>query len=89
MQHSNEEKETSAVYDYQADAWNVYSCVPRHMSKLMKIASPYWEEKDGNRVTAAKWRLKGKQVRFAMETVLSEEERELRRQRARRMQSVK
>jgi hypothetical protein len=69
MQYSNEEKETTCVYDYIDNEWNIYSCVPRHMTKLRKIAAPYWEEKDGDRVTAAKWKLKGNQVRFALEIV--------------------
>jgi hypothetical protein len=69
MQYSNEEKETTCVFDYIDNTWNVYSCVPRHMTKLRKIAEPYWEEKDGDRVIAAKWKLKGNQVRFAMSTV--------------------
>jgi hypothetical protein len=69
MQYSAEEKETTCVYDYNSNEWNVYSCVPRHMTKLRRIAEPYWEEKDGDRVSAAKWLLKGNQVRFALEIV--------------------
>lgn len=69
MGYSAEEKETTCLYDYLADEWTVYTCVPRHMTKLRKIAEPIWEEKDGDRVTAAKWRLKGNQVRFSVEIV--------------------
>jgi hypothetical protein len=84
MQYSAEEKETTCVYDYIDNEWNVYSCVPRHMTKLRKIAQPYWEEKDGDRVTAAKWKLKGNQIRFAMESKLTDEQREAKREQARR-----
>ncbi|WP_019913195.1 hypothetical protein [Paenibacillus sp. HW567] len=69
MQYSAEERETTCVYDYIAGTWTVYTCVPTHMTKLRKIAQPIWEEKDGDRVTAAKWLLKSNQVRFAQEMV--------------------
>jgi hypothetical protein len=83
MQYSAEEKETTCVYDYITDSWTVYSCVPRHMTKLRKIADPIWEEKDGERVTAAKWSLNGAQVRFAQEIVtkLTDEQKEEQRAR--------
>lgn len=83
MAYSNEEQETVCVYDKIDDLWDVYTCVPRHMTKLRKIAEPYWEEKNGGRVTAAKWKLKGNQVRFAMDSVakMSKEQREASRQR--------
>jgi hypothetical protein len=81
--YSAEEKETVCVYDYIEDSWDVYTCVQRHMTKLRKIAEPYWEEKVGNRVTAAKWKLKGNQVRFAVEIVskMTPEQKEASRER--------
>ncbi|PYI54494.1 hypothetical protein [Paenibacillus flagellatus] len=83
MQYSAEEKETTCVYDYIDDQWTVYSCVPRHITKLRKIAEPCWEEKNGDRVTAAKWKLRGNQVRFAVEIVskMTPEQREASRSR--------
>ncbi|MNK84427.1 hypothetical protein D3C87_1042750 [compost metagenome] len=69
MQYSAEERETTCVYDYIKGTWTIYTCVPTHMTKLRKIAEPIWEEKDDDRVTAAKWVLKSNQVRFAQETV--------------------
>lgn len=69
MHYTSEEKETICVFDYIDGTWDVYSCVPRHMTKLRKIAEPYWQEKHGDRVTAARWKLKGNQVRFAAEIV--------------------
>ncbi|MEC0266699.1 hypothetical protein [Paenibacillus anseongense] len=84
MQYSSEEKETTCVYDYIDNEWNIYSCISRHMTKLYKIGDPYWEEKDGDRVTAAKWKLKANQIRFAMETKLTDEQRKAKREHARR-----
>ncbi|KRE70764.1 hypothetical protein [Paenibacillus sp. Soil750] len=84
MQYSAEEKETTCVYDYIDNNWIVYSCVPKHMTKLRKIAQPFWEEKDGDRVSAAKWRLNGNQIRFVMETKLTDEQRVAKREQARR-----
>jgi len=78
VSYSADEKETVCVFDYVANEWNVYSCVPRHMTKLRRIAEPYWEEKNDNRVTAGKWKLKGNQVRFAVEIIssLTDEQKE-------------
>lgn len=45
MIHPNEVKETTCVYDYIDDEWTVYSCVPKHITKLNKFATPYWIEK--------------------------------------------
>jgi hypothetical protein len=83
--YSAEEKETVCVYDYIEDLWDVYTCVQRHMTKLRKIAEPYWEEKVGDRVTAAKWKLKGNQLRFAASVVMTEEQKKAARERGRRL----
>ncbi|MED4754611.1 hypothetical protein [Brevibacillus choshinensis] len=87
MNYTNEEKETVCVFDYIDGVWDVYSCVPRHMTKLRKIAEPYWEEKHGDRVTAAKWKLKGNQVRFAVEIVskMTPEQKEASRSRMKQL----
>jgi thiamine pyrophosphokinase len=69
--YTNEEKESTCVYDYIDDEWNIYSCVPKHITKLRKTAGvPYWVEETMNdngetRIVAAKWKVKGNQVRFA------------------------
>ncbi|CAM4407879.1 hypothetical protein FHS16_001757 [Paenibacillus endophyticus] len=83
MAHPNEEKETTANYDYIDDTWNVYTCVPKHITKLNKISTPYWTEIEDGRIIAGKWRLKGSQVRFATENVtkMSDERKEASRQR--------
>lgn len=83
MAYTNEERETVCVYDYIDNVWDVYACVQKHMTKLNRIAEPYWVEKQDGKITAAKWKLKGSQVRFAMESVskMTDEQREASRQR--------
>ncbi|MGO4548056.1 hypothetical protein AB4Z29_24985 [Paenibacillus sp. 2TAB23] len=83
MAYVNEEQESVAVFDKISNCWDVYSCVQKQVTKLYKIATPYWEEKADGRVIAAKWKLNGNQVRFAMESVakMSEEQKEASRQR--------
>ncbi|MED5015955.1 hypothetical protein P9847_01405 [Paenibacillus chibensis] len=83
MTYTSEERETICRYDHVDNNWDVYSCVQKHMTKLNKIAKPYWEEKEGDRVTAAKWKLNGSQVRFAMERQISDEQRAAMAERAR------
>lgn len=70
--YSSEEKETTCVYDYVADEWLVYSCVPKHITKLRKVAGePFWKEETTGTtgktlLIAGKWKLTGKQIRFAL-----------------------
>jgi hypothetical protein len=64
--YTNEEKETTCVNDYIDDEWNVYSCVPKHITKLIRtFGEPYWTESQNGRIVAAKWKGEGNQVRFA------------------------
>lgn len=70
MAYTNDEKETSCTYDYMTKEWNVYTCVPTHLTKLGKIAEPYWKEEELDthgkpRIIAGKWKLGKSQVRFA------------------------
>lgn len=83
MAYTSEERETVCTYDNVSGAWTVYTSVQKHITKLNKIAKPYWEEKEGDRVTAAKWKLNGNQVRFAMERQISDEQRAAMAERAR------
>ncbi|MNW38886.1 hypothetical protein D3C74_159640 [compost metagenome] len=87
--YSSEERETTAVFDYVSNTWSIYTCVPRHMTKLRKIAEPIWEEITGGKVTAAKWNLKGNQVIFANERVskMSPEKKEAARLRMKERQA--
>lgn len=70
MGYTREEFETTCVYDYMEKEWIVYTTVPTHITKLCKIAEPFWKETEpdsnGNpRIIAGKWKLKTPQVRFA------------------------
>jgi hypothetical protein len=70
MNYPNDEKETTCVYDYLSKEWTVYTCVPSHITRLRKIAEPYWKEEakseNGSmRIVAGKWKLRKSQVRFA------------------------
>lgn len=78
--YTAEEKETICLFDFISNTWEVYSCVPRHMTRIRKIADPFWEEKTDGKVTAAKWKLSSSQVRFATERVtkMSDEQKEAR-----------
>lgn len=87
--YTSEERETTAVFDYLSNTWLIYTCVPRHMTKLRKIAEPIWEEVIEGKVTAAKWELKGSQVIFANERVskMSPEQKEAARLRMKELQA--
>ena len=70
MGYSRDEMETTCSYDYLTKTWTVYTTVPTHITKLLKIADPYWKEEEpdvhGNpRIIAGKWKLSRSQVRFA------------------------
>jgi hypothetical protein len=69
MAYTRDEMETTCNYDHVTKLWTVYTCVPTHITKLLKIADPYWKEegdgKHGPRIIAGKWHLKKSQVRFA------------------------
>lgn len=81
--YSLEEQETTALFNPADGKWEVYSCVRKHMTKLLKIAGePYWKEEEPRstgelRIIAGKWKLSEKQLRFVSERQplqLSEEE---------------
>lgn len=69
MAYSRDEMETSCNYDYLTKTWIVYTSVPTHITKLLKMAEPFWKEeedgKNGKRIIAGKWKLGKSQVRFA------------------------
>jgi len=69
MSYSRDEMETTCNYDHLTKLWTVYTSVPTHITKLLKMAEPYWKEegegKHGKRIIAGIWKLKKSQVRFA------------------------
>lgn len=83
MGYADYEKETSCVFDYKSGEWLVYSNVPTHMTRLLKVAGePHWKEEELDtygqpRMIAGKWTLTSKQVRFAATPApMSEEQRQ-------------
>lgn len=79
-----DEQETTATFDPIDGQWTVYSCIRKHITKLLKIAGePYWKEEESAnngdmRIIAGKWKLSEKQLKFAAERSpmqLSDEER--------------
>jgi len=79
MGYTRSEMETTCVYDHITKTWNVYTSVPTHITKLSKIADPYWKEEEpdvyGNpRMIAGKWQLSKSQVRFAKLMAVKDEE---------------
>lgn len=96
--HPSDEQETTLVFDPVDGKWLVYSCYRKHITKLLKVAGePYWKEeeigKNGNpRITAGKWKVNEKQIRFAQTPspkVLTPEERQARRERISQMHKAK
>lgn len=69
MSYSRDEMETNCNYDHLTKVWTVYTSVPTHITKLLKMADPVWKEegegKNGPRIIAGKWKLQKSQVRFA------------------------
>lgn len=76
MGYSKSEQETSLVFDYEKNEWNVYSTVPKHIRKLMNIGEMNIIESENDRPIAIKGTLKEKQVSMKKERVLSEETKE-------------
>lgn len=71
------EQETVLVFEVETNEWNAYSCVPKHIRKIMDITEDYkiLEEEDG-RPIAIKATLSEKQVSMKKPREMSEEARE-------------
>ena len=72
MNYSRAEMETSIVWDEEEKVANVYTASPVTMRKLDKLCEQYpgeyrrtWVEKAGERITAAKYTVPCKRIRFA------------------------
>lgn len=70
MGYSTDEQETTCVYDYASEKWTVYSCVRKHITKLLRrFGEPEWKEEEPDkygspRIIAARWKVPGNTVRF-------------------------
>ncbi len=78
---TTEEKETHLTYDYELKEWIVYSNVPEHMTRLLKLNNHSLEVStvtETGAITSITGNLKPKQVSFRNIIELSEEEKEKR-----------
>jgi len=79
MGYPTNEQETTCVYDYATNKWTIYSCVRKHITKLLRrFGEPEWKEeepdKHGNqRIIAAKWTVGGNAVRFSANRAQNED----------------
>lgn len=93
MNYSRAEQETSIVWDEEEKVAHIYTASPVTMRKLDKLCSAHpdeykkvWEEKAGERVTAAKYTAPSGLVRFRKPT--SEAVREAARKAAKNSPSI-
>ena len=84
MNYSRSEQETSIVWDEEGKVARIYTSSPVTMRKLDKLCAAHpgeykrlWEEKTGERITAAKYTVPSKRIRFGKP--ISEERREVAR----------
>lgn len=73
MGYSRDEQETVLVYS--DGEWSVYSTVPKHIRKFLKIAEMEVLEYEGDRPIAIKGKLSERNISFKKERNLSEEQR--------------
>lgn len=76
-----DEKETHLTYDYEAREWIVYSNVPEHMTRLLKLNNHNLEVltvTETGAITSISGNLNPKQVSFRNIIELSEEEKQKR-----------
>ncbi|MGG2091262.1 hypothetical protein AB1283_00665 [Bacillus sp. S13(2024)] len=77
MTFSREEQETVLVFNNAEGKWDAYSCVPKHIRKLMDIGENIKIiEQEDDRPTAIRCTLTEKQVSMKKERTLSEEAKE-------------
>lgn len=86
--YPNDEKETTCMYDYATGKWTVYTCVPSHITRLSKLAEPFWKEERDGRLIAGKWLLDAKQVKFGNPRKVSEEQRQAAAERLRKSRAA-
>lgn len=77
--YAREEKETNLVFDYQEKVWRVWSSVPEHITKLLKLKNHNLEVDsvtETGAITSIKGTLSAKQVSFRNIIELTEERKE-------------
>lgn len=75
--YMREEKETNLVFDYQEQVWRVWTSVPEHITKLLKLKENNLKVDSVNEngtITAIKGTLKPKQISFR--NIMTEEQKQ-------------
>lgn len=82
--YSEDEKETILSFDYKNKVWNIWTSVPTHITKLLKLKDSNLEVdtvNDTGTITAIKGSIGAKQISFRNIKELSEEQKEVVRER--------
>ena len=83
-----EEKETNLVFDYQDQVWRVWTSVPEHITKLLKIKNHNLKVDsvtETGTITSIKGTLQPKQIGFRNIIELSEDRKEKLKENAKRL----
>ncbi|PLR72297.1 hypothetical protein [Bacillus sp. UMB0728] len=73
--YPRDEQETVLVFEVETGKWMVYSTVPKHIRKLMKLGEMEVTHYDEDRPIAIKGKLEEKQVSMKKVREYSEEQR--------------
>ncbi|MDA1545819.1 hypothetical protein [Bacillus cereus group sp. TH253LC] len=87
--YSTKEQETVLTFDNETKEWNAYSCVPKHIRKLVALVGEENVtviEKDGGSILVVKCTLQEKQVSMKKIRQYSEDQK---REMAERMRAVR
>lgn len=80
--YSESEKETILNFDYKNKVWNIWTSVPTHITKLLKLKNNNFivdTVTDSGTITSIKGTLELKQISFRNIIELSEEQKERKR----------
>lgn len=88
--YAEEEKETTLIFDHKNKIWNVWTSVPTHITKLLKLKDNNFKVDSVTEVgtiTAIKGTLLPKQISFKKIIELSEERKEKLKEHIKRLQN--
>ncbi|MDK0980682.1 hypothetical protein P5F73_14465 [Clostridium perfringens] len=77
--YSEDEKETILNFDYKNKVWNVWTSVPNHITKLLRLKNNNFivdTVTNAGTITSIKGKLRANQISFRNITELSEERKE-------------
>lgn len=76
MSIPRDEQETVLVFNNQNKEWDVYSCVPKHIRRIMELTEEVEVlDSESNRPIAIRGKLNEKQVSMRKQRKMSEEQR--------------